>query len=85
MSRESLEQFTQDCLRYPTLQQRLRATADKESFLRLTVQLGEESGYSFTAKEVEELMREESQGRDIDRPKVEAVLKTSRRIILPAW
>ncbi|MBD2183401.1 Nif11 family protein [Planktothrix sp. FACHB-1355] len=61
MSRESLEQFKEVLLKYTTLQERLKATADTESFVKLAVKLGEESGYSFTAEEVKEALQEETE------------------------
>lgn len=53
MSKESLEQFREVVLKYTTLQERLKATANTESFIKLAVKIGEESGYSFTPEEVE--------------------------------
>ena len=53
MSRESFEQFRQLVLRDITLQEQLRETPDRESFLKLVLQLGAERGYSFVAEDVE--------------------------------
>jgi hypothetical protein len=58
MSRESFEQFRQLVLRDITLQEQLRETPDRESFLTLVVQLGEERGYHFVAEDVEAAIRD---------------------------
>ena len=58
MSRESFEQFRQLVLQDISLQERLRETPDRESFLTLVVQLGEELGHDFTVEDVEAAMRE---------------------------
>jgi Aspartyl/Asparaginyl beta-hydroxylase/Nif11 domain len=52
-----LERFRQAVLDDPKLQHRLRATRDRESFIRLTVAVGHEGGYRFTEADVEEAMR----------------------------
>jgi hypothetical protein len=41
-----------------SLQERLRETPDRESFLTLLLQLGEERGHDFTVEDVEAAMRE---------------------------
>ena len=58
MSRESFEQFRQLVLQDMSLQERLRETPDRESFLTLVIQLGEERGHDFTVEDVENAMRE---------------------------
>lgn len=57
MSMESFEQFRQIVLHDVSLQERLRATTDPESFVRLVVRAGEEWGCHFTREDVEEAMR----------------------------
>jgi hypothetical protein len=52
-----LERFRQAVLDDLHLQQRLRSTSDRESFIRLTVLVGHEGGYRFTETDVEEAMR----------------------------
>ena len=52
-----LERFRQAVLADLNLQQRLRATRDRESFIRLTLAVGHEGGYRFTETDVEEAMR----------------------------
>lgn len=61
MSRENLERFQEIILNNTVLQERLKATPDKDSFVRLACQMGEESGYNFTAEEVEEVIRQAGQ------------------------
>ncbi|MFB2972698.1 Nif11-like leader peptide family natural product precursor [Aerosakkonema sp. BLCC-F183] len=61
MSRESLEQFKEVVLKYRTLQERLKATANFDSFIALAVQMGQESGYDFSPDEVFEALQEESE------------------------
>ena len=58
MSRESFEQFRQGVLQDMSLQERLRETPDRDSFLTLLLQLGEERGYDFTVEDVEAAMLE---------------------------
>jgi hypothetical protein len=57
MSQEGLEKFRQLIWQEPTLQERLRATPDRASFIALTLQLGAERGYSFTVDEIEEALK----------------------------
>lgn len=73
MSRESLEQFKEVVLKYRTLQERLKATANIESLIGLAVQMGRESGYDFTYDEVVEALREESE-RQAKPPTIEDVV-----------
>ncbi|MGB7924193.1 MAG: Nif11-like leader peptide family natural product precursor [Pyrinomonadaceae bacterium] len=61
MSRESFEQFRQLVLQDTVLQERLRETVDRETFVHLVVRLGEERGYAFTALDVEAAMRASQQ------------------------
>jgi hypothetical protein len=52
-SAEALEQFLLTALSDQILQERLRVTADNESFARLAVELGQGSGYFFNVSHVE--------------------------------
>lgn len=52
-----LERFQQEVLNDLNLQQQLRETTDKESFLELVMALGRERGYRITALEVDDAMR----------------------------
>lgn len=61
MSRESFEQFRQLVLQDNVLQERLRETVDRETFITLVVRLGEERGYGFTVEDVEAAMRASQQ------------------------
>jgi hypothetical protein len=56
-----LERFRRAVLNDLRLQHRMRDTSDRESFIRLTVALGREHGYRFTAMDTEEAMRAEQQ------------------------
>ncbi len=56
MAEENLEQFRQLVLRDSAVQQQLRATPDRTAFIELMVSLGRESGYGFTAQEVDEAL-----------------------------
>jgi hypothetical protein len=58
MSQESFEQFRHLVLEDVTLQERLRETPNLKAFLDLTLRLGREHGYSFTARDVEDALRE---------------------------
>jgi hypothetical protein len=55
---ESFERFRQLVLGDATLQERLRETPDLKAFVALTLRLGQEHGYRFTAEEVENALRE---------------------------
>ena len=48
-----LEQFFQEVLSNPVLQNNLKAATDLESFSQLVVALGEEYGYFFSIQEVQ--------------------------------
>ena len=52
-----LERFRQAVFRDLNLQQRLRATTDRESFGRLVVSVGREGGYRFTLPDVEQALQ----------------------------
>jgi hypothetical protein len=52
-----LERFRQVVFGDLNLQQRLRVTADRESFSRLVVSVGRDGGYRFTLRDVEEALR----------------------------
>jgi len=56
-----LQRFRQTVLNDLNLQQRLRQTDDRESFIRLLVGLGRQLGYSFTAADADNAMRAEQQ------------------------
>lgn len=64
MSKEDIEKFQQAFLSYTTVQERLKATTDRDSFVRLAVKLGEESGCNFTVEEVESVIDEHLQTRE---------------------
>jgi hypothetical protein len=51
------EEFRQEVLRDPSLQQRLFGLGSKEDFVRTVVGAGSELGFEFTAVEVEEALR----------------------------
>ena len=53
MSQESFEQFCRLVLQDVSLQEKLRAASDFQSFTPLAVQLGGERGFDFTAADVE--------------------------------
>ena len=57
MSLESFEQFRTLVLQDQSLQERLRATADRNTFLALVVRMGEERGFQFTAQDVDAAMQ----------------------------
>jgi len=57
MSLESFEQFRTLVLQDQSLQERLRATTDRNTFLDLVVQMGEERGFQFTAQDVDAAMQ----------------------------
>jgi hypothetical protein len=52
-----LERFREAVFRNLNLQQRLRATTDRESFGRLVVSVGRDGGYRFTLPDVEQALR----------------------------
>lgn len=49
----NLEQFYQEVLVDPVLQEKLKAAVDPDSLCQLAIQLGEEQGYHFTKEEVQ--------------------------------
>jgi predicted ribosomally synthesized peptide with nif11-like leader len=57
MSHENLDNFRELVLQDLSLQEKLRDIADRTVFLSIVVQLGAQSGYSFTAQEVEAALR----------------------------
>jgi len=60
-SSEQLQLFRQTVLNDLKLQQRLRQTDDRESFIRLLVGLGRELGYRFNAADADNALRAEQQ------------------------
>jgi predicted ribosomally synthesized peptide with nif11-like leader len=56
MPRESLEQFRLLVLEDATLQEHLRQTTDRETFIMLIIESGAERGFDFTAEEVREAL-----------------------------
>ena len=52
MSQESVQQFFQMVSQDQELQSRLKATNDREAYIRSCVELGKEKGYSFTSLQV---------------------------------
>jgi hypothetical protein len=56
--REDFERFRQLVLEDLALQERLRGTPDLKAFVELTLRLGEERGYRFTAADIEAALRE---------------------------
>lgn len=50
---KQVKQFHQLVLQNPPLVERLKTASNRERFVEMTVQLGAEHGYSFTANEVE--------------------------------
>jgi predicted ribosomally synthesized peptide with nif11-like leader len=65
MSKASLEQFYQQVLQDPKLQEQLRAAPDKQSIIKLAVDLGQQNGYSFTAQDVEAAIEEVTQQQQL--------------------
>ena len=61
MSRESLNQFYQRVLQDTALQEQLRSAPDKQSIIKLAVELGQQNGFSFTAQDVETAIAQVSQ------------------------
>jgi hypothetical protein len=53
MSKENLETFQKAVLKSTLLQEKLKAALDRESLIKLAVELGTQNGYSFTAEEVD--------------------------------
>jgi hypothetical protein len=53
MSKENLETFQKAFLKSTLLQEKLKTAFDRESFIKLAVELGTQNGYSFTAEEVD--------------------------------
>ena len=64
MSQEDIRRFKQEFLSYAPLQERLKSTTNRESFVRLAVKLGEESGCHFTVEEVESALDKHLQARE---------------------
>ena len=78
MSRESLEQFRAAVRPSKMLQDQLKATDDAESFIKLLVKLGEESGYSFNEQDVAADMRVQTQNKGIEPSMVEKIITNFR-------
>ena len=60
-SPEKLQLFRQTVLKDLKLQQRLRQTDDRESFIKLVVSLGRQLGYRFSAADADNALRAEQQ------------------------
>ena len=75
MSRESLEQFQSAFMQNTILQEQVKATLDKQSFVSLLINLGEEAGYSFTAEEVEYFIQEQGLNHSTDLATSENAMK----------
>jgi hypothetical protein len=58
---DELDRFRQTVLSNLKLQHRLRETADRESFIRLLVGVGQQLGYRFTAADADNALRAEQQ------------------------
>ena len=57
MSEEKLSEFREIIFSDVSLQEKLRELTDREEFIRLIVELGNERGCEFTAAEVENSLR----------------------------
>lgn len=57
MAKENLEKFRKLVLRDLSLQEKLRDITDRETFIALTLRLGEERGCHFRREDVEEALR----------------------------
>jgi predicted ribosomally synthesized peptide with nif11-like leader len=55
-SPDALERFRETVRKDPALQSRLRATSDRESFIRLAVSVARDAGFQFNAADVEHAM-----------------------------
>lgn len=84
-SRESLEAFYQQLLADPVLQEPLRVASDRESFVRIGVQLGKEHGYSFTAEELDEAILEAAENEGLEFQKVDEALEQLRINEIVGW
>ncbi len=58
MSIEAVKQFSKIAENNPEIKQSLEATTDKESLINLTIELGSQRDFSFTANEVETFYKE---------------------------
>ena len=85
MSRESLEEFYQRVLADPTLQEPLRAASDRESFVRIAAQLGEENGYSFTPEELDEAILEAAENEGLEAQTVDGAIEQLRINEVVGW
>ena len=85
MSTESLEQFYQRVLEDPTLQEPLRVASDRESFVRIAVQLGEDNGYSFTAEELDEAILEAAKNEGLESQTVDGAIEQLRINEVVGW
>jgi hypothetical protein len=86
MSLASLEQFRQVSVNSPELQEQLKSTIDNpNSFVDLAVQLGRQSGYSFTREEVKNLILPEAANQRIEPLTVEDALRQIQAAELVSW
>ena len=51
----SLQQFIQALMKDRAMQEQLKAAPNRESFIKLAVELDQQNGYSFTAEDLEAL------------------------------
>ena len=60
MLKKSLEQFYQLIGKNSSLQEKLMATTDQESFVSMAVKLGQQLGYDFTSEEMNQAIATEN-------------------------
>jgi Nif11 domain len=83
----NLEQFFQEVLSNPVLQEKLKAVTDLESLSQLAVELGEEHSYHFSTEEVQAATAVETAVGSLWRAELDSRVKTVNfdSPDLPSW
>lgn len=89
MSKVSADQFYQQIVKDPELQQKFQTVVGRENTAALAVELGKEKGYNFTVEEAMESINEwykpKSQEQELSDEQLEAVAGGLRSAFTDNW
>ena len=77
MSRESLQRFSEFVRGNDSLERELQLCPNQQAFVSLSVQRGEENGFKFTEKEMNEWLQEINQQVELSYPIVQMEVSTA--------
>ncbi len=78
MSTESIDGFFEEVINDSALQDQLRKASDRESFVKEAVALAKNIGYSFTAEELDEAIREAAENQPLESTRVGSAIEQMR-------